>query len=492
MNKSFQEKLNKLSGNKYEEYLDFQKKESFWWSFFWWIFSLVLFVSYSLLSFFIFIEISIDSIGCFGLIFIYVSLGLVIMIFDGSFDEHYTKIFNFLFHKTPTYTKIKQLRNHFELIEMEIEEEAISILSKIEVESRKRLKENESTNYDLRLKRKWKPDYENKLAVVERNCRLNSEALNIFDETIQFIKFDYSKLKLFKNFRSELSNPFQHYSWLLNKIDNLYGQNLSSKQTSATASNKKKNIASNNKSSSQNSHIEINKKTAKNNDNFLDTENSLIENKPNTIFSEIRKEINYTSKNHIELPKSSIQNESQNYKQSELDFDNTKINLKRSDETPNKRKTLNYEPIIKASPEFYKQLADKKMEIGFKGELLVLEYERQRIIEEGENPKNKIRHISVEDGDGFGYDICSFENGKEIYIEVKTTTGSFWSNLFFTQNEYSKMDKYGEQYYLYRVCRFDLESNQGELFIFKGKDFIIKYFNFESKVYVLTEKKNQI
>lgn len=190
----------------------------------------------------------------------------------------------------------------------------------------------------------------------------------------------------------------------------------------------------------------------------------------------------------IELPESSIFKPHQKLNQLEFDFERPNITVKSASDIPAKRNTVKYEPIIKASPEFYQNLAIKKLEIGMKGELLAMEHERRKLIEEGENPDIRLKHKSVIDGDGFGYDILSFENGQEIYIEVKTTTGSFWSNLFFTQNEYEKMLDFGEQYHLYRICNLDLETNKGDLFVFNGEKMINSYFDFKSKVYVLTQK----
>jgi hypothetical protein len=59
----------------------------------------------------------------------------------------------------------------------------------------------------------------------------------------------------------------------------------------------------------------------------------------------------------------------------------------------------------------------------------------------------------------------------------------------FTENEFIKMESYGEDYHLYRICRFNEDDNTGDLFIYSGKEMITDTFEFRSKMYVL-ERKN--
>ena len=146
---------------------------------------------------------------------------------------------------------------------------------------------------------------------------------------------------------------------------------------------------------------------------------------------------------------------------------------------------------IKATSEFWDALNKMKISIGKKGELLVLEYERKRILsKEREEFADFPEHTSVIQGDGMGYDILSIENGERIYIEVKTTTGSFRSNLIFTKNEFEAMDHYGSQYYLYRVYDYDAKNKTGSLRIFKGKVHINSIFNFNPHTFIFERKIN--
>jgi len=64
--------------------------------------------------------------------------------------------------------------------------------------------------------------------------------------------------------------------------------------------------------------------------------------------------------------------------------------------------------------------------LGLAGELMFLKYEEDRLLKEGAlNLVKKLTHVSIEEGDGAGYDIRSYSlDGSPIYLEVKTTTGS--------------------------------------------------------------------
>lgn len=125
----------------------------------------------------------------------------------------------------------------------------------------------------------------------------------------------------------------------------------------------------------------------------------------------------------------------------------------------------------------YIEVEKKNKRIGAAGERFVYDYER-KIVEEYKLPKTKtVRHISKLDGDGFGYDILSYdENGNEKYIEVKTTVNSENSSFFITANELAKSEESKENYYLYRVYCFDVIKEIGNISIKKGslKDLCIE------------------
>jgi len=92
---------------------------------------------------------------------------------------------------------------------------------------------------------------------------------------------------------------------------------------------------------------------------------------------------------------------------------------------------------------------------GEKGEVLVVEYEKDRL-KKYQELKSKIEQKSLND-DSLGYDILSFEtNGRERYIEVKTTGGKISSELSFylTDNELQTA-KRDENYWIYIVSEID-------------------------------------
>jgi hypothetical protein len=89
---------------------------------------------------------------------------------------------------------------------------------------------------------------------------------------------------------------------------------------------------------------------------------------------------------------------------------------------------------------------------GSKGEELVLKYESDRLMRHGKaDLAKKIVRVSVED-DSKGYDILSYEDdGRERYIEVKTSTNKSDAIRFFmSQNEYD-IARTCANYYVYFV-----------------------------------------
>jgi hypothetical protein len=65
----------------------------------------------------------------------------------------------------------------------------------------------------------------------------------------------------------------------------------------------------------------------------------------------------------------------------------------------------------------------RNRDLGEKGELLVMEYEKRYLVENGRpDLAEQVRHVSSIEGDGVGYDIGSFTlEGVRKYIEVMTT-----------------------------------------------------------------------
>lgn len=95
-------------------------------------------------------------------------------------------------------------------------------------------------------------------------------------------------------------------------------------------------------------------------------------------------------------------------------------------------------------------------ELGVAGELAVLEREKGRLIAAGRRDlAEAVSHISLEEGDGAGYDIRSFEDdGRERLIEVKTTRRSISWPMIVSRNEPRVSEERSESYLLARVFKF--------------------------------------
>lgn len=94
--------------------------------------------------------------------------------------------------------------------------------------------------------------------------------------------------------------------------------------------------------------------------------------------------------------------------------------------------------------------------LGKAGEEFVLEVERKKLVKADRSDlARKVRWVAMEDGDGAGYDIQSFEpSGHERLIEVKTTNGAARTPFFLTRNESETAAARAESWRLYRVHLF--------------------------------------
>jgi hypothetical protein len=104
----------------------------------------------------------------------------------------------------------------------------------------------------------------------------------------------------------------------------------------------------------------------------------------------------------------------------------------------------------------YLEREARNQSLGLAGELLILKYERERLIRLGkEKLADKVEHTSSIKGDGEGYDILSFEkNGAERLIEVKTTKYSSETPFFVTRNELATSKTLAAHYHVYRLFTF--------------------------------------
>jgi len=99
--------------------------------------------------------------------------------------------------------------------------------------------------------------------------------------------------------------------------------------------------------------------------------------------------------------------------------------------------------------------------LGRQGEKFVLALEKQKLIEAGHSElANKVKWTSEDEGDGTGYDIASFDEKKKtkLFIEVKTTIHRKSTPFFISPNELDFSKEHPDQYVLYRVFNFGVDS----------------------------------
>jgi hypothetical protein len=94
--------------------------------------------------------------------------------------------------------------------------------------------------------------------------------------------------------------------------------------------------------------------------------------------------------------------------------------------------------------------------LGEAGELFALAFERWRLTQEGVGQlAEKVRHASVDEGDGLGYDIRSFNRRGEVrYLEVKTTSFGELTPFFVSANEARFARDHQGSFALYRLFDF--------------------------------------
>lgn len=115
------------------------------------------------------------------------------------------------------------------------------------------------------------------------------------------------------------------------------------------------------------------------------------------------------------------------------------------------------------SPEYLLKKLERQSEIGKKGELFAIEYEKNRLKKSYSNItqtelEQAVKHIAITDV-ATGYDIESHYNGESRYIEVKTTISKAESDFFFSLNEYEVLKAKGEEAYIYRIFLVEKGSN---------------------------------
>ncbi len=119
----------------------------------------------------------------------------------------------------------------------------------------------------------------------------------------------------------------------------------------------------------------------------------------------------------------------------------------------------------------YIEKARADMEVGQLGEMLALQYERERLIREGSpDLADKVRRVSVV-SDAYGFDIISYQlvgtRIQEIYIEVKTTTNKLDIEFPVSKNEVLTSNEKKDRYCVFRI--YDAKSVNPSFYKVFGK-----------------------
>lgn len=98
----------------------------------------------------------------------------------------------------------------------------------------------------------------------------------------------------------------------------------------------------------------------------------------------------------------------------------------------------------------------RNRQLGKAGEGIILHHERHSLAQSGRDDlASKVRWTAVQDGDGFGYDIASFEpDGRERLIEVKTTNRWDRTPFHISRNELAVANARRDHWHLVRIWDF--------------------------------------
>lgn len=104
----------------------------------------------------------------------------------------------------------------------------------------------------------------------------------------------------------------------------------------------------------------------------------------------------------------------------------------------------------------YLEREARNRSLGFAGEEFVLQFEHWRLLRLGQDHlADRVEHVSKSKGDGLGYDVLSFDaNGRERFIEVKTTTFGRDTPFFVSRGELALSRHAEDQFHLYRLFDF--------------------------------------
>ena len=124
------------------------------------------------------------------------------------------------------------------------------------------------------------------------------------------------------------------------------------------------------------------------------------------------------------------------------------------------------------------EVNERQTALGIAGEEFVYQNEIDTVKSINPLLVDRVQHLSMFQGDGFGYDILSVDNdGNSKYIEVKTTTSNNPNSPFFLSiNEFKFFrENINNGAYIYRVYNFSQSTRSGQIMIISASDLINKY-----------------
>lgn len=181
-------------------------------------------------------------------------------------------------------------------------------------------------------------------------------------------------------------------------------------------------------------------------------------------------------------------------KKTEVDLEDEEIKqggLTERKQKPQRKKQKSKKRAFKGrkSPN-YELVGKTNRKIGYIGEKLVLEHEKNRLIAEGEAKlATLVEHTSEVEGDGTGYDIKSFnKNGSIRFIEVKTTKLGLNADFYMSPNEIDFSKENRKNYYLYRLYNLVLKPKPPKADFYKHKGEVLEKYIADPTEFKLSPK----
>ena len=112
--------------------------------------------------------------------------------------------------------------------------------------------------------------------------------------------------------------------------------------------------------------------------------------------------------------------------------------------------------VFRAVKRDYLEREAQNRSLGLAGEEFIVQFEHWRLKQLGQaRLADKVDHVSQTKGDGLGYDVLSFDaDGKERFIEVKTTSFGRDTPFFVSRGELALSHGAKDQFHLYRLYEF--------------------------------------